>query len=137
MIVRSVDVGYGNTKFVERVLPNGSIGCAHFPSIACISAKGAKKRAVGGARRTMELEIDGVVYEVGQDVNLVTGTFQSKRMDDKYFESPEYLALLRGAVSQMNVDRIDILVLGLPVAAFKLRTAAVYLQKHFSGKHPC
>ena len=133
-IVRAIDVGYGNTKYVLSVGERG-IRCDHFPSIAALSKSWAKKDAIGGTRRTVAIQIDGLVYEVGKDVSLVGNIFQARQMDDRYCERPEYLALIRGALHGMNLEHIDLLVLGLPVRIFKQKRPAAFLQKKLVGAH--
>jgi plasmid segregation protein ParM len=54
-------------------------------------------------------------------------------MHDGYCETPEYLALTRGALGFMKLDRIDLLVLGLPVATYKTRRAS--LERRMKGQH--
>ena len=44
-------------------------------------------------------------------------------------------ALLRGALSMMKVSHIDLLVVGLPVALFAVKKAA--LEKAMTGRHRC
>jgi plasmid segregation protein ParM len=103
--------------------------------VAAISDEGAKRDAIGGRRKTVALSIDGLVYEVGPDVQLVAGNGpQAQNMDDSYCERPEYLALVRGALSMMEMgNRLDLLVVGLPVATFKFKRAV--LERRLRGEH--
>ena len=83
-------------------------------------------RLTGSERRkTVAVPIDGLFYEVGPEVNLAADTFRATQMHDRYTETPEYAALLRGALSLMKVGTIDLLVVGLPVAAFTAKKAAL------------
>ena len=66
-------------------------------------------------------------------MSLAADTFRAKQLHDEYTETPEYLALLRGALSMMKVSRIDLLVVGLPVALFAVKKAA--LEKAMTGQH--
>ncbi|RJG00597.1 PRTRC system protein D [Noviherbaspirillum sedimenti] len=120
-IVRAVDVGFGNTKYVTGAT-GADIRCSVFPSVAYPSA-----------RDLSAVPIDGLFYEVGPEVNLAADTFRATQMHDRYTETPEYLALLRGALNQMKVPAIDLLVVGLPVAAFLAKKAA--LEKAMTGRH--
>jgi plasmid segregation protein ParM len=130
----AIDVGYGNTKYV-RSIEGGQIRCAQFPSVAAISDEGAKRDAIGGRRKTVALAIDSLIYEVGPDVHLVAGNGpQAQNMDDNYCERPEYLALVRGALSMMDIgNSLDLLVVGLPVATFKFKRAI--LERRLRGEH--
>lgn len=67
------------------------------------------------------------------DVGLAADTFRAKQLHDEYTESPEYMALLRGALSMMKVSHIDLLIVGLPVALFSLKKSA--LEKTMAGEH--
>jgi plasmid segregation protein ParM len=60
-IVRAVDVGYGNTKYVTQA-EGGSIRCAHFASAAPATA-GQPGAALGDKRRTLGIAIGDRTYE--------------------------------------------------------------------------
>lgn len=81
----------------------------------------------------MAVPIDGLFYEVGLKVNLVAESFRATQMHDRYTETPEYAALLRGALGMMKLGTIDLLVVGLPVTALAAKKAA--LEKAMTGKH--
>ncbi len=132
MTVRAVDVGFGNTKYVTGDV-GGEVRCAYFPSVVYPSARDLSTAAATERRKTVAVPIDGLFYEVGPEVNLAADTFRATQMHDRYTETPEYRALLRGALNQMRVDAIDLLVVGLPVAAFTAKKAA--LEKAVTGKH--
>lgn len=132
-VVRALDVGFGLTKFVSG-LDGREVRCAHFPSVACPTESDDSIDPMGGRRRTVGIPIDGLIYEVGPDVHLAADVFNAKQMHERYSETPEYLALLRGALHYMKADRIDLLVVGLPVAAFKAKKRAV-LEKLVLGRH--
>jgi plasmid segregation protein ParM len=84
-------------------------------------------------RKTVAIPIDGLFYEVGPEVALAADTFRATQMHDGYISTPEYLALLRGALYLMKVSVIDILVVGLPVASFLAKKAT--LEKAMTGLH--
>lgn len=130
-VVRGIDVGFGLTKFVTRV-GETQIECEHFASLAPIG-EDFHADGIGFKRDTVGIPIGGLVYEVGPDVNLATGIFTSRQMHDGYCETPEYLALVRGALRYMKLEQVDLLVLGLPVASYKAKRAA--LEKRMKGKH--
>lgn len=132
IIVRAADVGSGNTKYIIGVGDN-QIKCAHFRSTAHPTDKSDIGDALGGKRKTIGIPIDGLIYEVGPEVHLAADIFHARQMHDGYCETPEYLALLRGALSYMKVDKIDLLILGLPVATFK--TKRLSLERRMVGMH--
>ena len=81
----------------------------------------------------MCIPIGPLFYEVGPDVSLAADTFRAKQLHDEYTETPEYMALLRGALSMMKMSHIDLLVVGLPVALFAVKKVA--LEKAMTGRH--
>lgn len=132
-VVRSIDVGYGSVKYVTATQED-QIRCAHFPSAAYATDEGASAIDPMGARRkTVRIPVDGLFYEVGPDVHLAGGLFCARHMHDAYCATPEYRALARGAMYWMKVERIDLLMLGLPVAVAPLRSAA--LERAMTGTH--
>lgn len=131
--VRAIDVGFGQTKYTVAV-HDGAIECAHFPSVALPSMVPSSSRPiVGGRRKTIEIFTNSMYYEVGQDVLQAGAQVRPPLSIDDYVETPEYHALLLGALALMKVDRIDLLVLGLPVSTFSARKAQ--LERLATGEH--
>lgn len=131
-VVRAIDVGYGNTKYTtggER----HAVRCAHFPSQAFPSLLDQSRDALGGARKTVAIPLNGLFYEVGPEIALAGNPFRGSHGHDRYSETPEYLALMRGALRYMKVEQIDLLVVGLPVALFAPKRAL--LEKLAAGRH--
>ena len=133
-VVRAVDVGFGYTKYVTQVEGN-AITCEHFPSVAAASVTDPAERSWGGSRDTIAVRVDKMFYEAGPDIDLALGNFrpQLPRTDD-YLRSPEYLALMRIAMDYMQVDTIDLLVVGLPVGLYAAKKSA--LERLATGEHP-
>jgi plasmid segregation protein ParM len=131
-IVRAVDVGFGNTKYVSHLV-GGEIRCANFPSLAYPSMREPSAQPGFERRKTASIPIDGLFYEVGPEVELAAGAFRATQMHDRYIETPEYLALLRGALAMMKLPVIDLLVVGLPVSSFVAKKSA--LEKRMTGVH--
>lgn len=131
-VVRAIDVGFGNTKFVVDQMDQ-EIKCMSFPSLAYTSIRDPAARPAGERRRTVAVPIEGLFYEVGPDVHFAADTFRATQLHDQYIESPEYLALARGALSFMKVGVIDLLIVGLPVSTFQARKG--YLERAMTGVH--
>lgn len=131
-IVRSIDVGYSNTKYVTAHTDK-EIKCAMFPSLAYPSYTDPATRTMVERRRTVAIPIDGTFYEVGPEVHLAADSFRGTQLHDRYLQSPEYMALVRGAMYFMKVPVIDLLVVGLPVALFD--TGRGWLEKSLTGIH--
>lgn len=132
LVVRAVDVGYRQTKFVTG-MAGTSIRCASFPSVAYPSKRDQTKSAALERRQTISVPVAGLFYEVGPDVALAADSFRASQMHDRFTATPEYLALLRGALRMMNAPEIDLLVVGLPVALLTLRKTS--LEKAMMGIH--
>lgn len=132
LIVRAVDVGFGNTKFITGVA-GGDIRCASIPSLAYPSARDPAALPAAERRKTIAIPINGLYYEVGQDAALATDNLRATHLHDRYTETPEYMALLRGALALMKVPSIDLLVVGLPVSHFMGKKAA--LERAVTGAH--
>lgn len=131
-VVRAVDVGFGATKYVSGVV-NGEIRCANFPSIAYPSMREPSAQPGFERRKTVAIPINGLFYEVGPEVDLAANAFRATQMHDRYTETPEYMALLRGALAMMKLPAIDLLVVGLPVAILSSKKAA--LERAMTGTH--
>ena len=131
-VVRAIDVGYGITKYVLSA-ERGQVRCAHFSSIAPVTIGRDLAAALGRQRKTVEIPIGGLSYEVGPDARLADDVFSTRNMDNDFVRSPEYLALARGAMHYMRVPRIDLLVVGLPVSTFALQKTV--LEKRLTGMH--
>jgi plasmid segregation protein ParM len=133
-VIRAIDVGYSWTKYVIDGSSMEQIRCRAFPSIAPRAS--GRDLAVDGLtrRQTVKVDIDDVAFEVGPEATLVQDVIQALPLDDGYIETPEYLALVRGALRLMHVDEVDLLVVGLPVALFREREAA--LTRRLLGAHP-
>lgn len=115
-VVRAIDVGYGNTKYVVAHTKGQPITCSLFPSVAPqANAIGDLGNGVFQRRNTVTLDIGGVRYEVGKDAELAQDASFGRVLDVDYSMSDTYMALLRGALYYMGEPTIDMLVLGLPV----------------------
>lgn len=89
-------VAYPSSGGSRTGQPAGSLKPSAFQSGRCSTGPGSRRRPGGD-------------------------TFDAKQLHDEYTESPEYMALLRGALSMMKVSHIDLLIVGLPVALFSLK----------------
>lgn len=125
-IVRAIDVGYGNTKFVQFYTQGGEVACSLFPSIAPQAGSGPD--LTGGVfqrRNTVQIEVNGVSYEVGRDARLAQDPSYGRVLDADYSMTDAYMALVRGAIHYMGVPHLDLLLLGLPVNTHHLHQEAL------------
>lgn len=128
--VRAIDVGYFSVKFTfGRKVINGvpAIAVNHFPSLAPRLAQGMSPQTVlNGSPNGVLVEVDGVEYFVGRDVNLFCSGQEPRDVLPDYCLSSKYLALLRGAMHHMWIDAggpaeliIKHLVVGLPLTTYQ------------------
>lgn len=134
-IVRAVDVGRGNVKFIAAA-KNGDLKCEMFPAEAHPAEVVHELDGWGTKRKTVGIPVGKLIYEVGPDARLAADVFNANVLQhDRYCESDEYLALMLGAVHYMDVATVDLLVVGLPVATFKLRKVVTSLERRIEGEH--
>lgn len=124
---RSVDIGYRNTRFIL----DDRRTCRVFPSLAPPADTNRRGASFLKDRRTSIVYVDGAPYEVGEDSGLFVSTVPILHRD--YIETPEYRALLYGALAAMQTPSIDLLVTGLPVHLHATRSER--LQSLLMGVH--
>lgn len=149
MIVRAIDVGYGNVKYVfqhaEIVAP---VECGMFPSKSPVAGEKGLSAGLVKNRDTVVIGINGTDYEVGKGVELAQGTFDESSVLEKDFcLSDAYLARLRGALYYLmgsdektgtkyfTGNRIKLLMAGLPVAAYRSEDLRKKLTSVLVGNH--
>lgn len=108
-IVRAIDVGYGNTKFII----DDHRTCRIIPSLAPRADAHRARTTLMRDRHTSVVMVDGKAFEVGEDAGLFLSSVSVLHSD--YIETPEYRALLYGALDAMQTPKLDLLVTGLPV----------------------
>jgi plasmid segregation protein ParM len=129
-VIRAIDVGFGNTKFVTAS-EAGKIECSSFPSLSFFGMSENAGEGLGGKRRTVTVPVNGLQFVVGPEVELAADNYWSRHQHDAFTTSDEYRALMAGALHYMKVDRVDLLVVGLPVAQFLNKRAA--LERSMTG----
>lgn len=117
-IVRSIDVGYGQTKFIKKSFDD-EISCDLFPSIAPTLTGSLLQDPLIKNTEVIKVDVGGVTRVVGKNALHFQGALSSRILDDSYSGSDPYLALTRGALFYIGEKYIDLLVVGLPVSLFK------------------
>ena len=136
--ILAVDIGFGNTKLVF------GHGAGQWSEL-CFKSNAPRQRSdAAGPQGGLSESHDRVTIPVGKFGYLVGPDTASAggepNLGNDYIETPEYLALLRGAISYSMkrsarmVPRLDVLVLGLPVSNWQHRQAE--LMKIAQGPHP-
>jgi plasmid segregation protein ParM len=114
--VVSVDVGFGYSKWAVTL--NNEILTGSIPSLApCYPADDdAHSKDLGLYKRnTVFAEVGENRYVVGPDVSHVaSGINRGRNLIDNFPTTPEYKALLLGALYYAGAEDIEVLVLGLP-----------------------
>ncbi|PLX74809.1 MAG: hypothetical protein C0607_09940 [Azoarcus sp.] len=137
VIVRAIDVGFGNTKHTLFRPKRGEITCDFFPSIAPPMQSSGKIDLAGQLyqrHNVVNVRVGNVTYVVGKDAYLSQDASFGRTLDQSYAMSDAYMALVRGAIAYMNVPRIDVLVVGLPVNTHHELSEA--LADRLTGFHP-
>ncbi len=127
-VVRSIDVGHGNTKYIYSVSLTGEIHCRLFPSVVTPACA----HDLGG-RSGVPIDFGAIHYDVGPGAELVHGIHFAQATHQDFTATPEYLALLRGALSLMETERVDLLVVGLPVSLLGARSDS--LERNLRGAY--
>lgn len=131
--VRAIDVGFGNTKYVDRSL-NGEVSCSLFPSLTPVAGPNDLNGNILQRRNTVAIDVKGVRYEVGRDSLIAQGGNSSRVLDPSFSRSDSYIALVRGALYYMGASSIENLIVGLPVSTY--RDLHEGLAKTLTGVHP-
>jgi plasmid segregation protein ParM len=128
-VVRAIDVGYALTKFTL----DDRGACRHFPSVTPLAPE--RELGVGrhGKRDTVVVPVGQLRYEIGPDAKLAQATVAVTSMADDFALTDDYLALCCGAMRYMRLERLDLLVVGLPVALFRRRRHD--LERRLLGRH--
>lgn len=131
-IARAIDVGYGYTKY-SFAAQDGEIRYGLFPSISAWNTRDPTKAVIGERRDTVCVRIDGMYHEVGPGIAAARGRHRATNMHDGYIDTSEYQAFVKAALHYMKEDRIDVLVMGLPVSHLLAKRCA--LERAWTGEH--
>lgn len=129
-LVRAIDIGYGQTKLVTGRGIYREMSTISFPSRAPLASK-IDGKSYG--RDTQLVEVKGVLYEVGKDVEDAARDSDTNIRSIDYVDSATYNALFKGALHYIGEHEIELLVLGLPVSVFDDGKTAAQLQQRFTG----
>jgi len=125
MIVRSIDVGYGFTKYIKNDdTASGIPEHCSFPSVVVPlhthEVKHQNTDIFLNNHNVYTVPYGNLHALVGPDIQLNVKTLDQMRTNlDNFSTSHRYHALISGAIQDMNIDKIDVLALGLPVDIYK------------------
>ena len=88
-IIRSIDVGYGQTKFIKDSI-NGKYVCELFPSVAPTSTGDFLQNPYLQKYDVIKVEVGGVSRVVGKDAIHFQHALSTRILDDSYSGSDTY-----------------------------------------------
>ena len=136
------DIGYFSTKIASKA--NDKLETMAFPS-QCARVMGEQIISVGMTSLSgVNVEVEGTSYFVGPDSALQTKGRESRTISENFVETPEYMALYKGAlhyilrnyasqIKGMEKVAIKRLVAGLPMNTFTEKKEK--LRKLMEGTH--
>jgi plasmid segregation protein ParM len=132
-VIRAIEVGFGTTSLTTGNDEKGNPTIKTFTSFVAKSDPTKTGLSAGlNKRDTVVVDVNGQKYEVGPDAQLASDKSSSRVLNSNYIKSDQYQALLFGSLSYMNADKIDLLVLALPVENWSRRDE---LKSLISGSH--
>lgn len=135
-VVRSIDLGYGLCKLISDVQSNGTLECMHYPSLAVPADAQSMRNLNVRHRDTVDVEVNGKIYETGLDIlKAMAGNDVGHEIGENWSKADTYKAVMLGALHYMNLDTIDILVLGLPVNQYLSEEKCNQLADAYAQKH--
>ena len=131
-VVEAIDIGYGYTKYTTGFDAEGNVECDLFPSQAAYSPNEEMSGGFFVSRNTKKIESGGTIWEVGPDIYEIASKNEVRALHENFISSEQWKVLFLGALSYMDKEEIDLLVLGLPVSNMK---KADEMRELAIGKH--
>ena len=111
-VTKSIDVGFGWTKFIVRNdgMEDAEIGL--FPSYAQPNNNAIASLSHGQSDGNyVNVNVNGAIFAVGPDSRKFADNSSSQLLEETYFLSDKYHALYMGAIAYIEIeDHIDNLV---------------------------
>ena len=121
-VVRAIEVGFGTNSLTTGTDGKGNPIIKTFQSFVAKTDPSKSGLNAGlNKRDTVTVDVNGQLYEVGPDAYLASDKASSRVLNSSYIKSDQYQALLLGSLSYMNAEKIDLLVLALPVENWSRR----------------
>lgn len=115
----AIDVGHGHVKALFRRhnhLHGSTIEQVTFPSHAQpVSGANDASASMAAGLKVVQVSVGSRFYRVGKEIELAVDAGVERNRDDNYSRTPDYLALVYGALHYCGVKDIDMLVVGLPL----------------------
>lgn len=126
-----LDIGYSGLKFVYS--PKGEPRHAAVLPVGAAPAESMGANFMGSGDEGIRVLVDGVPYIAGVEPSMIPGNTRS--LDRKYTESPQYRALLNAALRQAGSPQVACLATGLPVNLFFNAELRKDLKARLTAKH--
>lgn len=132
-VVRSIDTGFACTKFTTGSSDVG-FGCDLYRSITPRRvASFQPDDETMKSDNKMIVTVNGMEYVIGKAAHTAMPATFTQTLDEQYALSDGYVALTYGALAQMRVSALDLVMLGLPMVNWrKLKNG---LRERYIGKH--
>ncbi len=135
-VFAAIDIGYFNTK----ALLNDNKAATQKPTktiiMPSLTPEPASIQSTIGAPvklDTLPVTVNGKTYALGPDSFLLKKINDVPLLHEKFCESDKYIALFKGALAWLGKERIDRLVVGLPVHLLSKHGEKV--KRLFTGTH--
>ena len=136
VIIGAADIGYGYTKYgSNRKGDCGRFELRMFPSLAGLADRDSDEQSssiLSDNKNLVVVDVKGRGYKVGPDSHLNQG---ERSLSEKYIESDEHYALLKGALAYSNSNFYDVYVVGLPVTHMRNTSKINTLKEIVKGTH--
>ena len=127
----TIEVGYGTTTVVYT--RNAKPVAITFPSTPKRLLQ--SRSHIGGLgmadRKNVTIEVNGSLWEVGQDTDKINTGDTKRVLSDSFVESDYYMAILKGCLAMLpkEISEITNLTLGLPVNRMHLEDKLIAIAK--------
>ncbi|TBR76744.1 MAG: hypothetical protein EPN64_05840 [Burkholderiaceae bacterium] len=138
LVAVAIDLGYGLTKFTRRKEDASGDAIIEYDLFPSVALAVDRRRYELEERKSSDVRVvsyNGESYVVGPGVMGRVASFGDfgRQLDDSFYNSAPYHALMRGALAYMGEEHIDVLVLGLPVSHFRDPAKPAALKNAYTG----
>ena len=136
--ILAVDVGYGNVKVFGTSCGDASNEQGfHFPALAGRVVSSQQSAEYGAAVHVTRVRVGDDEYWVGKDTPEIVRRHTRSALESAYPMTPQYKALLLGALHASGLSRIDVLALGLPAQFIDNADMVQAMKDRYVGEHLC
>lgn len=130
--VGAIDVGHGHLKGRMRIAEGTSVHFCHPSFVGTNTMQGNRMTGLPDLQ-VVPVQVGDRSFLVGKDSDKVRAAGSDRNRDPGYSATPEYHALMLGALWEFRQPVIDVLVVGLPLSTLPLHKDR--LQRQLQGTH--